>query len=149
MSTESWSGTFFEIVSDETRETLTAMAEPRRFHAGELIFISGENCPHMFIIRSGRVAIQSVTPPQSCTTLLDLGPGDLFSWSALVIPYLETATARAVDDTEVLAVDAEAVLARCESDARFGCDIYRALTSVLAERLRATRLQLVDVYAHA
>jgi hypothetical protein len=42
------------------------------------------------------------------------------------------------------ALDAGQIRALAERDTRFGMEFFRSMTTALAERLRATRLQLPD-----
>ena len=55
-----------------------------------------------------------------------------------------TATARALTSCRVAALDAEQVRTLAERDTRFGMEFFRSMSAALAERLRATRLQLPD-----
>jgi CRP/FNR family transcriptional regulator, cyclic AMP receptor protein len=59
-----------------------------------------------------------------------------------------TASARALTDVRVVALDARAVLDLCDQDPRFGFQFMRRTAAAIAARLSATRLQLLDVYGH-
>jgi CRP-like cAMP-binding protein len=57
-----------------------------------------------------------------------------------------TASARALTDVTVAAIDARGLLALCDNDPRFGYHFMKRTVAALAARLQATRLQLLDVY---
>ena len=49
--------------------------------------------------------------------------------------------------TEAIAFDAASVRRRCDADPAFGYAMLRAFTPVITERLQATRIRLLDLYA--
>ncbi len=144
----SWYSSFLSSLSPGTQDVLLAMARRVRYHAGEFIFRDGDHTTQMFLISTGQVAILMNGRFGKPTTLVSLGPGDMFGWSALVQPRIATASARAVTASEVLAISSEAIIELAKRDANFGCELYRAVVEVMATRLRATRLQLLDMFAN-
>jgi CRP-like cAMP-binding protein len=54
---------------------------------------------------------------------------------------------RAVEDTEALGLKGGALMDACREDPELGFELYRAITEVIAARLIATRLQLLDVFS--
>ncbi len=141
-------GIFLECLSPAVREKVLSVAQSFHYTAGQTIFSMGDPSLRVFVVKSGRVGIMIHVPNKNSVTILTLGPGDLFSWSALVQPHIETATARALEDTEALGMSGRALMDLCEQDPLVGYDLYRTLTHVITARLRATRLQLLDVFAH-
>ena len=95
------------------------------------------------------MAIEVHGPSKGSQTVFSVGPGELFSWSAVVPPHVETASARAADETELLRLHGADLAALCHSDYQLGYEIYRALTEVITARLNAMRLQLYDIIAVA
>jgi CRP-like cAMP-binding protein len=81
-----------------------------------------------------------------CKRVLTIGPGELLGWSALLEQTRMTATARTLEITRVVEIDAAPLLMVCESDLEFGYEIMRRTMLALAKRLSATRMQLLDVY---
>jgi hypothetical protein len=67
-------------------------------------------------------------------------------WSWVVPPYVWQFDARAVDAVEGTCFDAEWLRQRCDEDCQLGYHLVRQLLTVLAGRLAATRLQLLDLY---
>jgi CRP-like cAMP-binding protein len=140
----SWYGSFLATLSPREREKVLTLAHTSRCMAGDTIFREGDPSLYLYIVRAGRVAIDIHVPPKGRCTILTVGPGDLFSWSALVEPRIETATARAVEETEVLAIKGGELMDLCREDTLAGFEIYRTLAGVITARLIATRLQLLD-----
>jgi CRP/FNR family transcriptional regulator, cyclic AMP receptor protein len=96
------------------------------------------------IICSGRVALDLHVPGHGSVQLLQLGPGELLGWSALLGGRMTT-TATAVEGTTLVAVSAAELLTTCEIDHSFGYWLMRRLAGSLAGRLTDTRKQLVDL----
>lgn len=142
-----WHGSFLTGLSPRVQERLLSMANSFTYKAGQDIFREGDPSLYLYIVKSGRVAIELHVPSKGRRTILTAGPGDLFSWSALVEPRIENASVRAVEDTEVFGMKGGALMDACREDCPMGFELYRTLAGVIAARLIATRLQLLDVFA--
>ena len=147
MTEQRWHGSFLDKFSPQVREKLLSFAEPFRFKAGEDIISEGNHSEYLFVITSGRVAVEISMPPKGRRTIRTGEPGDMISWSALVQPHRATASLRAVQDTEALGIKGELLIVEAHKDCQLGFELYRALTEVIAGRLSATRLQFMDVYS--
>jgi CRP/FNR family transcriptional regulator, cyclic AMP receptor protein len=77
-----------------------------------------------------------------------LGAGDVVGASWLFPPYRWQFDARALEDLGTVAVDAACLRRKCEDDHRLGYELMSRFVALLAERLQATRIRLVDVYGH-
>ena len=133
--------------SPRVQQKLLALAEPFRFNAGQDIIGEGDHSLHLYIVKSGRVAVEMDVPTMGRRTLRTGDVGAMFSWSALVEPRLATAAVRAIEDTEVLGIKGGVLIDACREDFELGFELYRALAEVIASRFIATRLQLVNVYS--
>ena len=78
--------------------------------------------------------------------LQTVGKGELLGWSPLLGQVEMTATARAMQPTRLVSIDATQLLALCEHNPRFGLEFMKRTAQALSKRLSATRLQLLDVY---
>lgn len=58
-----------------------------------------------------------------------------------------TTSAIALQDTRLIAISGDEAIAICESDPTFGYNLMRQVAAALANRLVATRLQLLDLFA--
>ncbi len=92
------------------------------------------------------MALEISVPPKGRRSIQTVGSGELFSWSSLVEPRIESATARATEDTEVLRIQGDTLINLCEKDCALGFEVYRTLAGVISSRLTATRLQFLDVF---
>ena len=81
---------------------------------------------------AGRVVIQAI------------GRGDMLGVSWFIPPFQWQFGAVTGQPTELFEFDAAAVRERCESDPDFGYEFTRRMIVVVARRLQATRIQLLE-----
>jgi CRP-like cAMP-binding protein len=137
---------FFRDLAPGDIQYLTGCAKNARFEAGQMIFREGEDADQFYLIRDGRVALENFTPGRGPTPILTLGAGDPLGWSWLVPPYKWRFDASAIETTRVFALDGKCLRGKCDQDPRFGYELLKRIAAIIAERLHATRLQMLDVY---
>ena len=138
---------WFQGLEPDHFEKLLAIAGLAEWAEGQTIFAEGGQDAKLYLILEGRVAIEKYVPGRGRVTLLTLGPSEIFGWSA-VVPVIgtRTATARAAAPTQAVTFDSQALVQVCDEDHDLGYLVYRRLTNIIAGRLSATRLQLLDMY---
>ena len=72
--------------------------------------------------------------------------GEVTGWSWLIPPYRWHFDARAMDLTRAIALDGKCLREKFEKDHDLGYELMKRFALVIAERLDATRFQLMDVY---
>jgi CRP/FNR family cyclic AMP-dependent transcriptional regulator len=127
-------------------ERLVALARPVAWQAGQVIFREGERDDFLYLVTEGRVALEVNVPPRGPVRILTVGPGEVFGWSSVFDQKPKTVGATASEPTRALALDASGLRALSDADPGFGCWLARRLLQVLSERLKVTRLQLLDVF---
>lgn len=146
MTDTSSHGSFLAHLSPTTRESILSLAQTYHYKSGDTIFREGDPATMLYIVKTGLVAIEIHIPSKGRQTILTAGPGETFSWSALVEPQIETASARATEETEVFGMKSGAMMDLFNDQCRVGFEVYHALSVVITMRLVATRLQLLDMY---
>jgi len=126
---------FFAALTDTQRAALAEDAVTETFTAGERVF--GE----------GGIALDLGVPGRGDQVIETLGPGTMLGWSWLHPPYRWHFGAVARLATSAIAFDAASVRRRCDADPAFGYALLRLFTPLITERLQATRLRLLDLYA--
>ena len=95
---------------------------------------------------TGLVALE-IAAPGHTFRVQTLFAGDELGWSALLMGSGKHFQARALERVEALAFEGADLLAACRDDPLFGFALMQRLLGVVAERLQATRLQLLDTYS--
>jgi hypothetical protein len=75
------------------------------------------------------------------------GDGEILGWSWLVPPYRWRFSGRALELTRVLMLDGKCLRGKCEKDHELGYELLKRFADILASRLDAARLQLIDMYS--
>jgi len=126
------------------RKQLARMTREQHYQSGDCIFREGQSERQIYIVAEGQVVLEIRVPQLGTVQVHRVGHGSLLGWSPILGHGTMTATARALTDCRLIVLDADEVRALAERDARFGMEFFRTLSTALAERLRATRLQLPD-----
>jgi len=137
---------FFKGLERPYLELLVGCASRVRFNAGEVIFRESEPANLFYLIRRGKVAVETFSPNRGSIIIQTLGEGQVLGWSWLIGPYRRRFDARAVELTRAIALDGECIRDKCEEDYHFGYELMKRVAQLMDQRLQATRLQLLDVY---
>ena len=127
-------------------EIVQGCARNRRFDAGQYVFREGEPADEFFLIRHGRIALEIAAPGHQAVVFETPGVGEVVGASWLIPPYRWMFDARALEQTGVISIDAACLREKCERDHDLGYLMMKRFLPILAERLHATRLQILDVY---
>ena len=137
-----------DLLPDAHRERLLAIGLDVAFPAGARLFDEGGKADRFWVLRSGEVALDLYVPGRHPAPVVEtLGPGQLLGWSWISPPYRWHLGAEAVTAVEATEFPAAEVLGLCASDPALGHALMRRFTEVVAERLQATRIRLLDLYA--
>ncbi|WP_236246126.1 Crp/Fnr family transcriptional regulator [Streptomyces sp. CC210A] len=126
---------------------LLALARDVSFAAGDRLFEEGRPADRFWIVREGRVALDTHLPGRTAVVVETVGAGELVGWSWLVPPYVWRLGAAAATPVRARQFDASEVLALCDRDAPVGRALARYVAGVVGHRLEATRTRLLDLYA--
>ena len=138
---------FFQDFDDATLNLIVPCVSARTYDAGQYILRDGESADTFYLVRHGTVAIELAAPPRGRLVLQTLTEGDLLGWSWLVPPYRWSFDARAVSLVRCLSLDAKRLRTLCDENREFGYLLLQRYVRVMAARLTAARLQMLDLYA--
>ena len=137
---------FLQRLEREHRAALVPGATLADVPPGALLAREGEPATCFHLVVRGRVAVEIHTPTRGGVRLQTVGAGEVLGWSWLLTPQRRQFDLRAIEATRVLVLDGPSVRAACEADHELGYRLVRALLDVVAGRLSAARLQLLDEY---
>ena len=138
---------FFDGLAPDYLQLITSCAKNVRFAEGEFIFREGEQAEEFYLIREGRASLGISPPGRGLIPFQTVGADDVLGWSWLFEPYGWLYHAMAIEPVRALAFDGICLRNKCEEDHDFGYDFMKRFAGIMTERLQATRLQLLDVYA--
>ena len=128
----------FELMDEEERGTLASMMDCRDFKQGETIFEFGDPGAEIYIVRSGRVEIYVENPDGEKVVLGENEPGDVIGELSFLDGGSRTATAIAIENTQMLSLHRERLLQFIEEHPHAALD----LLTVVGRRLRTTHEML-------
>ncbi|MDX1606137.1 MAG: cyclic nucleotide-binding domain-containing protein [Candidatus Competibacterales bacterium] len=137
---------FFRDLTPEYRDLIAGCATNVRFQAGDFVFREGEPADRFYLLRHGSVALEIHLPRRDALVIDTLHAGDILGWSWLLEPYTWHLDARAVQLVRAISLDAACLRGKMESDHELGYALYRRFLPVIARRMQAGRLQLIDMY---
>jgi len=137
---------FFDGLPDELVKFLTGCARNVRFDAGQMIFRQGDPADEFFLLRAGRVSLETHDPARGPLVVHTLEPGEVLGWSWLFPPYRCYWSARAVERARALAMDARCLRRKFEERPELGYAMMLRVGRVLSDRLHSARLQMLDVF---
>ena len=109
-----------------------------------LLFAQGNRATRLHLCRSGKVDIVvRLSEPQGIEVVVHrTKAGDVFGWSSLVEPYVYTASAKCVEKTETMYIEATDLVELFESDPYIGYLFMKNLSTVVSLRLTEYRTKL-------
>jgi len=137
----------FAGLGQQFLELAAGCAKNVRFDPDEYLFHADDPADWIYLVRHGRVALEVTTPHQGAIRFETVGEGEVVGLTWLLPPYRWGYDARATELTRALALDARCLRDKCEADHDLGYEILKRFLPVLVQRLRATRLQMLDVYS--
>jgi CRP-like cAMP-binding protein len=129
----------FEGLGEEARSALAAHATLKPYAKGALIVRKGDASRALLIVASGLVEVVLDSPGTEHVRLCEFRKGDYFGEMSLIDGAPRSATAIALEASEILEVDSEAVLAQLTTP------MSRKLLKELASRVRRTDGTVIEL----
>jgi CRP-like cAMP-binding protein len=136
-------------MDDAQLKAVAMIAEELTYEKDELIVEAGKPADHFYFLIDGSVAyyyhVTSEHDPyyNKDYFISAINPGEIFGISALIEPYIFTATMRTDKASRIIQINASALRALCEVDLKLSVGLNRAVAKAAMERLQHTRVQLI------
>lgn len=137
---------FTADLSEEQQAQLAARAQIAHFEPDEYLLREGQPATAFYLIVSGLVSIEVFVPGHGPRPLQTVEGGSAVGWSWMLAPSRWEFDARALERTTAVVFDAERLRALFLEDCCLGLRLVQRLLFLVTERLRAARLQLLDLY---
>jgi CRP-like cAMP-binding protein len=144
---------FFGPFNDAQLRTIAMMADEISVEQGKVLFEECGPADTLYLLLEGSIdlyykAEEEYHPKGKKEFLVgEINPGEIFSISALIHPYVLSATARAAQVCRIVKIDAAALRSALEEDPRMGYLAMQQITKALVERLAYTRVQLAAAWS--
>ena len=112
--------------------------------AGSRIINEGTNAAALYLLKEGKVAIRMTTRSGHEVVIDELGPGDVFGWSAVLDHQMFKAAVWALEDCTIIVIDGDKLKKLFDANNHIGYRAVRIIADVVASRLERLRSRLVD-----
>lgn len=128
----------FSGLSEPELERLAAVAVPRSYRGGEVVFREGDEGSSCYVVRSGSLKATKHHSDGRTIALTELRPGDMFGELALFSGETRSATIEALEPTTTVALLARDIRRLLVSQP----DIATKMLAGLAERVRSANARI-------
>jgi CRP-like cAMP-binding protein len=138
---------FFVNLTDEELKSIAMISEEEKYEANTFISREQGKAEKLYVLLEGTVEVMINTDEEGLQqeTVSTLSPGDAFCWSAVVEPYILTASVFAVTPATVIAIDGAGLRAMFELDCHLGYRVLQKAAQVISDRLKDTRIQMLSL----
>lgn len=126
----------FEDISNSELEKLAKVIKEVSLKKGEFLFKEGEDTKGIYMIRSGKIEINKVTPDGWKQTLAALSTGIFFGELSIIEKRKHEANAVAIENTELLKLPKEEFEKLEKEDVVLASQILKKLVLVMSKNLR-------------
>lgn len=137
---------FFAGLDDAALELIAGCAWNVHFSPGEYLFHEGEPANQFYLLRAGRVRLETAVPGRGPMVIETIREGEVIGWSWLFPPYVWQFDALAGESVRATAFDGKCLRGKCRENHDLGYELAMRSAHIMMQRLQATRLQLLDVY---
>lgn len=128
----------FGGLSSEELERMSRLIFSRGYKAGRALFYEDTPGEVMYLVQSGSIGIFKTGPDKKELLLATVGPGSFFGEMALLDDKPRSATAKIIEDAELVVITKKAFEQMLETDPGITSKILIALLKAVFQRLRAT-----------
>ena len=135
---------FFSGLDPDLVDFIATCASEEHLERGAVLFQHGQRARSFYLLRSGRITIESPAIEGPSLEVQSLGPGMILGWSWLIAPYKWSFQARAEEPTDLIEFDGKAILDRCDKEPQFGYALLKRFSALMSERLEASRQKMME-----
>jgi CRP-like cAMP-binding protein len=136
----------FKGLNPEHVRQIASCAELVPYEAGEFLGRAGEPAEWFWVVRQGRIALETHAPGRGPLTLQTVSTDDVIGWSWLIPPHVLRFDIHALTAARTLRIDGRKLREMCLRDHEMGHVLIERVSQVLVRRMEAMSLQLMDLY---
>jgi CRP-like cAMP-binding protein len=132
-------------LSEQQKQQVRGLGRIEYYEPNAVIFNEDVEAWKFYLVEEGQVAVESRLTKGMRFPISVVSMGQAFGWSALVRPYLYTATVVALSKTRVIAFEREALLSHMGENPALGFTIMQNVASLVSSRLRNLEQELAGL----
>ena len=137
---------FFNAFSEKQLADLAKVTEKKTFKKGSEIYKEGDRANYIFLVSKGWVSLRKVDPERDIgISFENREKGELFGTACFMKPQEYTLNAVCMEDSEVIAMDADKLFDLFQKDYQIGYLFLREIAKVYFERYKSVKRQLYEM----
>jgi len=143
----------FSQLNEDHLISIAMITEEINVPAGDILFEEGQPADYLYLLETGSVDLtfkseEKFRPEtKKVFPVGEINPGELFGISAVLEPYIYTASEHTSQESKALKIDATGVRAMMKDDPGAGYIFMSQVAKAIMERLTYTRIQLAAAWA--
>ncbi len=129
----------FQGLQEDEEKKVLSVGKEQHFAKGSVLFKEGEDA-EICIVEFGKLSIRNEEGEEIYTA----STNDVLGWSTLILPYMRTASAVAIQPTSVVIINSVKLNDFCEENPSIGFKINRNVGRMLGARMRTSRAMSAD-----
>jgi CRP-like cAMP-binding protein len=139
----------FSALTNAELEKVASLSLEKEYEVGTIILKEGESAEDLLLIREGKVALQITLPKEqvritSRLTVDTVNRNEVFGWSAIVEPHVNSVTAVCLQKVKALSLSGNKLRWLLQDEPKVGYAVLKGLFQVVASRLNETRHLLIS-----
>jgi len=135
-----------DLSQDQLRK-LEKISGFRFLEEGEILYKEGDNDNLLYIVSEGSLGVEIYVPGHGQVRLYNAEPLDIVGWDSMTpVARHRITTITALKKSNLIYFDGAALNELCDIDQELGYVIMRRLSNVIATRMLAMRLKLIDLF---
>lgn len=136
----------FALFSDSQLSEMAGITEKKSYKKYMRVHERGEQATHLFVVSKGLVSLRDIKSGDLVGISFEIcEPGELFGTASLMKPREHTLTAVCLEDSEVVALEAESLLELCKNDPRLGYNLMLTIAELYFDRYKHAKKQLYEI----
>jgi CRP/FNR family transcriptional regulator, cyclic AMP receptor protein len=140
---------FFAGMDPRYLDLLVQHAWDVGFADGTFLFREGQPAEKFFLIRDGKVSLETASPGSGAIVVQTVGAGEVAGFSWLLEPHRWEFDGRAIGTVSAVGIDGARLREECDRDPALGYELMRRFARLATRRMQAARIRLLDVYGRA
>lgn len=134
----------FEGLNERELELFVNITKEETYESDSRIFEEKALAVNLYLLLEGKVKITLKCGNDELIKIDEVGPGEIFGWSAVTDPRTFTAAAWTVEKTKLIVVKGKRLIDLFEINNHLGYRMLKKLSALISRRLRAMESKFVE-----
>lgn len=136
----------FSVFSDKQLKELAQITETKKFKVQSHVYEHGDRAKYLFVVVKGLVSLRELKPGDQVGIGFEMRErGEIFGAACFMRPQNYTLTAVCLEDTELMAMDADKLFDLCQKDTELGYKFMTKVAQLYFERYKVAKRQLHEM----